>query len=441
MFKIVAFYTENTPYEEHVEPFIEACEAFDLPYYVEPVERAENWVANCGLKPQFLARCLEAFDEDILYLDIDARVRQPLDYFNSLDCDIGVHYLNGKELLSGTILLRNTQKTREIVNSWCREQKKKYSVWDQRVLQSVLAQDKSVKVVDIPGTYTQIFDTMKGLGKPHIEHLQASRKLKSKVSASYVPPPDIVEKRRARVGLDGSFFFPRPTKSLEAKMDAKYMRIPGEARWRPHETEFPDVSNVKLDSNEIYIVGKGPSLDHACKETFPLDIPIVCVNESIHKIDSLGLPHRIFAIQQDAGLKSGCYPISGELIVSRQAQHHYAGRDRVYVYFTDKYKLRVTALTVLCAIRIFETLDVKMFNLVSFDAAVADKKTAYANCIGYSPTAKGPADRFLNHCTRIIRENPDSDFTWLLPREEDTLVFDKTQQSQSIVAYNQSYSQ
>jgi len=101
----------------------------------------------------------------------------------------------------------------------------------------------------------------------------------------------------------------------------------------------------------------------------------------------------------------------------------------------------VTSLTVLCAIRIFETLDVKMFNLVSFDAAVADKKTAYANCIGYSPTAKGPADRFLNHRTRIIRENPDSDFTWLLPREEDTLVFDKTQQSQSIVAYNQSYSQ
>jgi hypothetical protein len=57
-----------------------------------------------------------------------------------------------------------------------------------------------------------------------------------------------------------------------------------------------------------YIIGKGPSLDAVTAETFERGCPIICLNESIHNIEALGIDNPMYVIQQDKALKESCKP-------------------------------------------------------------------------------------------------------------------------------------
>jgi hypothetical protein len=181
----VAFYTEDTPYEDEVKGFRESCEAVGLAYSIQKYKSLGKWVFNCGLKPTFILEQLQLFPEhSILYIDIDARVRRYPILFNQFDGDIGVHYRKGNgELLSGTIFLKNIPNVHSLVKHWKSVQDGSLR-WDQKVFASVIrdkAKQLRIKVTNIPATYTQIFDIMKDCGEPVIEHMQKSRKYKSKV--------------------------------------------------------------------------------------------------------------------------------------------------------------------------------------------------------------------------------------------------------------------
>ena len=115
---ICAYYTFDTPYEKIVNNLEESLIALGLRYRIKGYYSRGSWVANCGIKPEFLVECLENTDEDILYVDADAVVRREPD----INCDenIGVYYKkhrNGdRELLSGTIYLK--QEALELVQLW-----------------------------------------------------------------------------------------------------------------------------------------------------------------------------------------------------------------------------------------------------------------------------------------------------------------------------------
>lgn len=176
--RVVAYYTRGTPYEKESKTLIASLEYFSIPYTLYSVASQGSWELNCGLKPKVLRQAF--LRHDILYLDVDAVVKREI-IFPEIQ-DIGVHFFKGKELLSGTIYLKNNQNVRNLVQEWCDEQDRNPREWDQRNLQNVLKRSK-VKVTDVGPEHVKIFDKMPGVD-PIIQHNQASRRFKRKVDES-----------------------------------------------------------------------------------------------------------------------------------------------------------------------------------------------------------------------------------------------------------------
>lgn len=188
MWIICAYYTKNTSYEEHSRKFVESLEQFNLSHDVVPMDNKGDWYANMQYKPTFLKQMLEKHHPDsVIYVDVDAIFcRYPkyfdrLDQDRSLDIDIAVHLLDHSkyrrknhppELLSGTIFLKNTTTTKQIVDKWIQECKKDPKLWDQRALATVLRKHKYHL---LPEEYCTIFDYMSSVEDPVIKHFQASR--------------------------------------------------------------------------------------------------------------------------------------------------------------------------------------------------------------------------------------------------------------------------
>jgi len=169
-------------------------------------------------KPDFINdMMMKYYPRSIVYVDIDAVFFRCPVLFNELDEDpsvhIAVHLLDHSkrrrsnhppELLSGTIYLKNTVTSQEIVRKWIKQCKKSPTMWDQVALNHVL-KEGNYPYYALPETYCTIFDYMSDVKEPVIKHYQASRtvrnavprkhtKLKSKVVVS--KPKVVVSKPR-----------------------------------------------------------------------------------------------------------------------------------------------------------------------------------------------------------------------------------------------------
>lgn len=190
MWKICAFYSKNTRYEELSKNLIESLKKFNLPYEVVGIENKGDWYANMQYKPTFLKTMLEKHPQySIIYVDADAIICRLPVYFDKLDkepdVNIAVHVLDhskfkrkhcAPEMLSGTIFLKNTPKTKRIVTEWIAECKTNRKLWDQRALANVL---KKHRYHLLPAEYCMIFDYMSSIKNPVIKHFQASRQDRS----------------------------------------------------------------------------------------------------------------------------------------------------------------------------------------------------------------------------------------------------------------------
>ena len=203
MWIVCAYYTKNTTYENYSKKFIESVKQFNLPYDVVPVDNKGNWYVNMQYKPTFLKKMLEKHHPNsVIYVDIDATFCRYPGYFDKLETaqevNIAVHVLDHSkyrrknhppELLSGTIFLKNTETTKQIVNKWIQECMKDPMLWDQRALASVL---KKYKYHLLPEEYCVIFDYMSSVENPAIKHFQASRESRRKTNIKKV---DLKKKR------------------------------------------------------------------------------------------------------------------------------------------------------------------------------------------------------------------------------------------------------
>lgn len=181
-FIVVAYYTRNTEYEEEIKNLVFSLEKFNLPYHIQAIQDLGSWAKNTNYKPRFCKEMLKVFKCPVLYIDADAVVRQDPILFNDIDCDIAVHYKNGKELLTGTLYLNWTDNARRIVDEWISEVARCSNMWEQKNLSKVLERLR-FKMIELPPTYCQIYDLMKNAGEPVIEHYQASRRFKGGVNA------------------------------------------------------------------------------------------------------------------------------------------------------------------------------------------------------------------------------------------------------------------
>ena len=206
--------------------------------------------------------------------------------------------------------------------------------------------------------------------------------------------PISIQGVKARHNGDGSFSLPRCHKNVQRKLDKEYVRRPNELTWMPRikATLIPEDFREAFAGKRCYLVGKGPSLDSL--KSFPTTDPVMCMNESIHQVAKLGLKNKLFAVQQDMGLRDVCYSEGSVLFVSRAASHWYTDHENVAIYHPEDYCCTSSSLSAVCAISIARSLGASDFVLCCFDACT-DKNTAYAKCIGYAPTRGGSPSRFL----------------------------------------------
>jgi hypothetical protein len=137
-------------------------------------------------------------DLDIVFVDADAEVLVYPKMFDEIpdEYDIAVHILDrdswynrkfgeteNKELLSGTMLIRNNLRTRVLVEKWIRACLNQPFEWEQVVLQRVLTEN-GVNVYELPLSYCYI-KTMPNGDAPYVAcneavivHNQVSRQFK-----------------------------------------------------------------------------------------------------------------------------------------------------------------------------------------------------------------------------------------------------------------------
>ena len=179
-FIVCCFYTDS--YRSHALNLKESLDKFNLNYYFKEVEDAGYWEANTRIKPHFILECLKKFpNKNILYLDADALVKKPLDYFNTIDADVALYKAKGlpgmsHNYLAGTMFFSNTANTMALVEQWITEQVDgKQTQVDQDSLDVAMEKLGDTLTVEAlnPG-YIKIFDKDYD-GDIYIEQYQASR--------------------------------------------------------------------------------------------------------------------------------------------------------------------------------------------------------------------------------------------------------------------------
>lgn len=191
---VVGFFTLGTPYQELANRLlIPSCKKFNLPYYIEAIENSGSWMKNVAQKPKVILNAMEKYPSmNIISLDVDAEFLQFPQLFLEIpeEYDLSLHYLNWnewykngsdvKELLSGTIFLRNNDKVKKLVNDWY-DLALKFNIWEQKCLAEIIDNNKEVNIYPLPLSYIYIKTMPDGkeplvkIDKPIILHYQASR--------------------------------------------------------------------------------------------------------------------------------------------------------------------------------------------------------------------------------------------------------------------------
>lgn len=391
--KIISFYTINSPYEDEIKNLERSCLKFGYDLIKIKRQTQGNWEVNCAMKPGAIIEAMEqvADDEICMYLDADAVIVAPIKY--ALHNSFGVHLLKGK-VLSGTIMMRKNKQCMDILEEWDAKAFLDPYIWDQETLQEVL---KNHTFDNLPRTLCKIFDHAE---EPlaMVVHNQASRRFK-KFMENKVEIPKKIGKSRIVINADGSVNILRHDLEAEKWLNAHMIKMGNELRWRPR-VDALNLSNLDLGGEHAYVIGKGPSLDKLKPKHFTNpDSPVICINESVHKIEELGLPNPIYSVVQDAWLRGTCVPKKYDTtaIVSINIKNYYEGVNKIFTFTNHQILPKGTMnITVNIAICILKNKGFKSVTFMAFDAAM-NGELEYAKSIGYSATNKGPLERFKGH--------------------------------------------
>jgi hypothetical protein len=189
-FLIIAYYTENTSYQNLAEKLKKSLQNLGLPHYIEAIQDQGSWEKNTHYKAYFIKKCLEDKNEDLLYVDVDAIFKSYPSLIDTLSCDLGYRTEDFKwrkdEALSGTIFLKNNDRIKKFVDRWIQlneavpAERMKPETWEQKNMQTAHREFNDLVYQNLPPEYTYIFDhtrTMYPGISPVIEHYQESRNI------------------------------------------------------------------------------------------------------------------------------------------------------------------------------------------------------------------------------------------------------------------------
>ena len=186
---IVAFYTENEPYQSEAKKFIKAIQKLGLKLKLKKYKPNKIWEENCAIKSSFLKEIREQLKGPLLYVDIDAIIHHdPWIYLNKYISDIAVFIDEKGNLVSGTIFINDTKGARILLNNWVEFQKNNPLMWDQIALLKVIQINDNKKIKSfnsdrLPVNLIKIFDENPKYfhGYNYIEHFQISREVKKDI--------------------------------------------------------------------------------------------------------------------------------------------------------------------------------------------------------------------------------------------------------------------
>jgi hypothetical protein len=175
-----AFYTPN--YLPQILSLKRSLEAQGINHFFKRYERLPTWEQTTRLKPVFVDYCLGRFPaKNILYLDADAVVRKPLDFFNDVSADVSLLFHPKKQgnmhflrISAGTVFVRNNEGGRRFASLWKGAEKNcEWLTLDEDMVYMAFEKLAGVSIAVLPPSYYKIFD--KPGEEPVIEHFQASR--------------------------------------------------------------------------------------------------------------------------------------------------------------------------------------------------------------------------------------------------------------------------
>lgn len=188
---VASFYTEGTPYQEEAGKLLKSCRNYGIPNYIASMPNLKNWQKNHHMKPNFILHTMmELKDFDIVWTDADSIFYRYPDLFDQY-ADKGIEFAchfrnwryNKRELLSGTMYLKNCELIHELLKRWNRFNKKFPNEWGQKNLEKTLHKyGHLLKSAKLPVEYCAIFDdeNIKKIN-PVIKHFQCSRKYRNRV--------------------------------------------------------------------------------------------------------------------------------------------------------------------------------------------------------------------------------------------------------------------
>lgn len=168
----VSYYTKGTIYEWKVRTLESSLKKLWLKYDIVGIENLGSWQKNTYHKAKFIREMLDKHPHnDLVFVDADAVVWEYPELFENINEDIAVRVFKGKEILSGTVFVKNSDRGKEIINRWIEINKKYSNRWEQKNLADVL---KNYEFKPLPDEYCYI-QGLEKRKKAVIEHFQASR--------------------------------------------------------------------------------------------------------------------------------------------------------------------------------------------------------------------------------------------------------------------------
>ncbi len=157
-----------------------------------------------------------------------------------------------------------------------------------------------------------------------------------------------------------------------------------------------DLKNIH-PNQRAFIVGKGPSLDTIEKISDQLSTGVIfALNESIHKIESLGLSCPQYCVQQDSELKSDCVPYHPQTVHLMNSWQDVMGDKRkrhvqksdwspdAVLYRPHDFKESECSLSAIMALKLAAFMGIDKVTFCCFDAMINNWNgpVTYANCVG-----------------------------------------------------------
>jgi len=175
--KVISFYTDDDLYNEMIDNLRASLVKFSIPFSIEMIPSHGGWKANTMAISGHIYDAFDKHEENLVYLDSDAVVRQYPVLFNTIKKDFACHYnKNGTNLLAGTMYFKNCAKVKKFVKTWQECSFKRTDKLSAQTGISDALEKSDISVYKLPAPYTLIFDSMRKQGPPVIEHFQASRR-------------------------------------------------------------------------------------------------------------------------------------------------------------------------------------------------------------------------------------------------------------------------